>query len=264
MDRLNRQIRLFDRGALVCSVVAFALVCLLLHRTARAQDNYVPCYEASVGVALLNDPAVAKSKLILGINPNSGPHNVRLADSGQVIDKARTGKVRCTFYIDAMTGPNYSPLIIATRQGLKLEQLKTARVKTKEELRAERNAYIGLYGGEPWGWFIDDVRPGMNDVLNELATWRGQIILNPGTHYQPPAWLPRCWVVIHEDERQWKPSTLTPWEKANLSRCIVMQLNLSADSLPAFTTSTAGVAARYASPLSDRAGAYNHKPFLLP
>ena len=251
------------RIGVVFFVVVVAALCLISR--AKAQDNYVPIYAASVGRAILKDCTPAqRAKLILGANPNSGPHNKRLADSAAVIDQARRDKVRFTFYIDGMAGVKYSPLIVRTDKGWQIVQLKKPRVKTPAEIRTERDAYVAMYGGEPWGWFLDDIKPGMTAMLSEVATWKGTIILNPGTHFQPPAFLPAAWVVIHEDEDPWKPTMLTAWEQANLKRCVVMQLNQSRTSLPAFADVTKKLAARYASELSDKGGAYNNKPLLLP
>jgi len=253
-DKEQRRWEFIMRCACWCLIVAVML--LLACAATQAQSVLVPCYEASVAKqALAQVPKGKEDKLILIINVASGPWSKRDASYGEQVMKARTKGVKLAFYIDAMAGEDYSPVIYRNGDSYQAEPVAAARDKTALEIRNERSAWVAFYGA-PNAWFIDDVRPRHTQLFAELAAWRDKIILNPGTGFVPPASLATCIVVIHESETGW-PRTVSRWEAGHWGQCAVIGLSLNAASSVVFTQSTAGVACRYASPLSDAQGAYN-------
>jgi hypothetical protein len=258
---LDKDRRIWDlamRFAGWCLVVAILLLlaCLAGHSVASAQSVLVPCYEASVATqALRQTPKGKEGSVILIMNVASGPWSKWDAGYGEAVKAARARGVRLAFYIDAMAGKDYSPVIYRNGDSYHAEPVALARDKTTLEIRNERSAWVSFYGA-PNAWFIDDVRPRHTQLFAELAAWRDKIILNPGTGFVPPASLTTCIVVIHESETGW-PRTVSRWEAGHWGQCAVIGLSVNAASSVVFTQSTAGVACRYASPLSDAQGAYN-------
>jgi len=243
-------VRLFFR--LSWGLFILAVICGIAAKVC-AQDVLVPCYEAAVGEAALKQTTDA-SRLVLIVNVNSGPHEKLDKAYDALITKARARKAKLAFYIDLIAGPDYSPVV--TPQW-KITVPAKVRLKTAYELKLERTLWSAFYGSPQW-WFIDDVRDDRQSrvVVESLSSWAQPCILNPGTSYVPPATLPSAVVVIHESEGGW-PRALTGWEGRSLRRCAAICLQFPAASLPAFTKSTAGMAMRYASPLSDAQGAYD-------
>ena len=210
----------------------FAYLCL-------AQSVLIPAYDAPVGErALAQCPKGKERQLTLICNPNSGPGASADPAFHRLINGCNAKGVRVLFYIDLVAYPG---------DGLYPPSAKE-HVKTCNELLNERTAYSRFYGDTKWdGWFFDDTRNGM-DVINCLASWPLDKVFNPGTSWTPPK---DCKAIVSEQAGAW-PRKLTAWESANLSSIGVMGLKISAGSLPAFNTSTRGMAYRYASPLDDK------------
>lgn len=244
-DPLTRLLFRLAWGAFI-----LAVICGIVAKVS-AQDVLVPCYEPSVGVQALAQVKDA-SRLVLIINVNSGPHDKLDKRYEALVTSARKRKAKLAFYIDVMAGKEFSPVVTTA---WKITVPTKVRLKTAYELKLERTLWSAFYGSPQW-WFIDDVRPEAKAVIESLSSWAQPVILNPGTSYVPPATLPGAVVVIHESEGGW-PRILSGWETTSRGRCAVICLQLSADSLPAFTRSTAGMAMRFASPWTDAQGAYN-------
>lgn len=235
------------------------ILAVLAYAAARGQSVMVPCYEPGVAVQATQQCPKGKEKsLILIMNVNSGPHWFRDGAYGRAVDAARAKGIKLAFYVDAIAGADYSPVVTGAGRVWKLTNVREPRDKTAAEMRAERDAWLAFYG-VPDFWFIDDIRARHTNLFAELATWKGRVILNPGTAMTWPAALPKCWVIIHESESGW-PRKLTRGEESSRSRCGVLGLSLSAGALDRFIGSTAGMALRYASPLTDAEGAYNKLP----
>lgn len=219
------------------------LVLLAYCAAVPAQNVLLPAYSASTGEKALQLVAKGSERnLCLVINPNSGPGSTRDGAFAALLTKCNARGVRVLFYIDLVAIPG---------DGLTPPSAKE-HVKAPNELVTERMLYSRHYGSLKWdGWFFDDVRKGMNESFLCIANWPGMKVLNAGTKFEPPTSLASCTVVISEQANAW-PRALTAWEQSHKSQCAVMGLKITADSLPAFMTSTRGMAFRYASPLDDQ------------
>lgn len=237
-----------------------AIALLTLHACAacRAQDVIVVCNQPVVATHAIaaTRPSNAAS-LWLALNPNSGP--------GSVVDRPyqaawiNAGLKHCNraAYIDFIAGPKNSPIISRKDGKWLLVVPATARDKTVMEIRAERDAWIALYG-QPDAWFLDDLRTRHRSLIAEVLTWKGSPIWNYGTSTSdPPA---RGILVIHEDETPFDRA-LKPWEAANRQRCCV--IGLAVRDIAKFITRTNGLGMRFASPLSDADGAYDQPSLYL-
>jgi hypothetical protein len=232
-----------------------------------SQAVIAPCYEPIAASRYLREtPKGKEGRVWLLMNVNSGPlwhsGNMRLRTDPtytRLIMQAMERGHPWVAYIDVMAGPGYSPVL---RDGI-VHTPASKRLKTVQELRAERDAWMSY--GPCSAYFVDDIAPGHVALFGELNSWRSsnvKIIHNPGTAWALPNIFRKDLVVISETSGAW-PRTLTSWERVNVSRCVVMGLKIPQKSLPAFMSSTAGMALRYASPLDDDDGAYNQAtPYL--
>ena len=212
-----------------------------------AQDVLVPCYEPKVGMQAIEKALVLgrTKRLCLILNPNSGP--------GVKVDAAYAALLKRALGCGAQT-LGYIDLIAWPGDGLTPKNVKAAP-KTSAQLTSEHLAYQRFYPGLS-GWFVDDVAPSLKQSLQLVAAWEGRCVLNPGCAFDLPFPWPGVVVVISEQAKAW-PRSLTSWEHETRKQCAVMGLKISHGSLPAFMASTAGMAMRYASPLSDAQGAYD-------
>jgi hypothetical protein len=250
---------------LLCGALWFGLI-LGACSQVRGQDVLAPCYTPAAARATMKaTPRGQEAHVMLVLNVNSGPG---WTSKGQALkrDPEHAKLVReiegrgfpWAAYIDCVGGGVYSPFIHVRDGAYVVVTDKPVRVKTAQELRNERDAWM-IYGPSD-AYLFDDVRPGMSHLWAEVASWQGspargdtrmhRVILNPGTSFEPPGILPGSVVVISEQAKAW-PRKLTAWERSNPQRCAVIGLSISGAGVSVFVRSTAGLAYRWASPLND-------------
>jgi hypothetical protein len=223
-------------------VLAFALLSgLAVAARAQAPDVLCPCYNTVVGTQAINQcPAGQLSRLVLILNPNSGPGAQEDKEVTALLQLAESKGVRVLFYIDLVAIPG---------DGLIPKSAKE-RNKTPDELLEERGRYSKFYAKRKWwGWFFDDVRPGNQDGFLCIQNWPGALFLNAGTAFTPPDALSKAVVVISEQAKAW-PRDLTKWESTHRSQCAVIGLMTS--DVPKFLKTTALLGYRMSYPSDDK------------
>jgi hypothetical protein len=141
------------------------LTYLLSLVTASAQQRLlVPAYEPEIGHAAIFKATKQGIPTTIIFNPADGPGHRLLPKYLDLYKAAKAAGVPMLGYIDLIDWTT-----------------KPQRVKTADELTAELRRYQAFYP-KLEGWFLDDLLGNMvgKKPLLEVATWRGEIVGNPG------------------------------------------------------------------------------------
>ncbi len=160
---------LCGRASLGFRVAAFVLAFVLAGTVTvgmAAPTLLVPAYQAEVGIRAIETRGSAPITLIF--NPDDGPGQAPLADYQRLYRRAAAAGVPLLAYVDLV---DFSA--------------RPAKQKSVAVLEWERRQYKALYGSFA-GWFFDDLWPTAHAaVLQEVVSWKGQIVGNPGTALVP-------------------------------------------------------------------------------
>lgn len=177
---------------------------------ARRMKLLLPAYGNAMQIFAQQAAREFASGVAVIINPDSGPGE--LADlagaSRSLYMNLHNMGAETWLYIDAITGPQYSPFIDA---GGKLITPKTPRTKTETELKRELARYTQGNFTDATGIFVDDTTTEAHRDLITKAFTRRALMPNPGNWQDAQRFrnLPETTgLVIFEASAKWTPPPL--------------------------------------------------------